>query len=388
MNILHVISNMDPTSGGVAAAAIGLTKAQREIGINASMMSSYPPGQSGVVAQDLRQLGIDVRTVGPCPGRINRHPLIRPTLEAAMRNIDVVHIHGLWEEVLHCAAVIARRQQIPYLVTPHGMLDPYSLKRSRWIKQFLLTLRVRRNLNFAKALHYTSDAEKQLATPLNLRPMSITEPNGIDFFEFINLPVRGAFRDRLGISATRPVILFLSRLHPKKGLDLLIPAFARFIGNLKQDLIPKLVIGGPDANGYRATLEQMVARLNISDSVVFSGMLHGVERVQAYVDSDLFALPSYQENFGIVVAEAMACATPVLISDQVNIWPVVKTNTLGQVCHTTIDDIHAHLQDWYMDREQWRAAAQKSPEFVRSNYGWGQIAHRWIENYKLVMKAN
>ena len=213
------------------------------------------------------------------------------------------------------------------------MLDPWSLKQSWLRKRLYLAVRLRRDLNSADVLHYTTDLERDLAARLKLSPQAIVEPNGLDLSEFQSLPPRGTFRSRHGLPADRPLVLFLSRIHPKKGLELLLPAFARAAGDAH------LVIAGPDDNGHGAIVKRLAADLKLSDRVLFTGMLRGADRVAAFADADLFVLPSHQENFGIAVAEAWAAGCPTIISDQVNLHPEVTRQRLGAVIATSIDPL-------------------------------------------------
>src|SRR5262249_7650969 len=152
--------------------------------------------------------------------------------------------------------------------------------------------------------------------------------NGINVTEYANLPPRGTFRETHGIPNDRLVLLFLGRLHPKKGFDLLLPAFAR----LKDDTL--LIFAGPSEERYQHSLKEEAIRLGIADRVLFTGMLLGSGKLAAFVDADLFVLPSYQENFGIAVAEALAAGLPVVISDQVNIHAEVAAAGAGGVVPT------------------------------------------------------
>jgi glycosyltransferase involved in cell wall biosynthesis len=289
---------------------------------------------------------------------------------------DIVHIHGLWEEPQHVAAGTARRLDVPYVFTPHGMLDPWSLRQSKWVKRLYMLLRLRKDLNRAAAIHYTTPIERNLAGVLNLKPPAIVEPNGLDMSEFNDLPPRGRFRAPFSIASDRPIVLFLSRIHPKKGLDLLVPAFAR--GNLADAL---LVIAGPDDAGYRGEVERMIADNALTGRVLFTGMLKGAARIEALVDADLFALPSYQENFGIAVAESLACGTPVVISDQVNIHPEITAAGVGGVVPLDADRLAGELHRWMTDTPLRQSAVERARPLVRERYDWNQIARRWREHY-------
>ena len=271
---------------------------------------------------------------------------------------NVVHIHALWEEIQHQGAVAACAGDIPYVITPHGMLDPWSLSQSRMKKQLYLAWRLRRDLNRAAAIHFTSTVERDLSSPLKLKPPAIVEPNGVDLSEFENLPQRGSFRARYPQIGDRPIVLFLSRIHPKKGLDLLIPAFAA--AAISQAV---LVIAGPDSDGYAEQVRSEAARSGIGDRVIFTGMLRGRERLEPMVDADLFVLPSYQENFGIAVAEALAAGCPVIISDQVNIHAEVLAAGVGAVIPTRVQPLADALRLWMGSPSMRAEAASKAPGF-------------------------
>jgi glycosyltransferase involved in cell wall biosynthesis len=377
LRTLHVASSLDPRFGGVAAAIAGLAPALQSAGIHVHVVSTYLPGSDNSVAEKLRDAGVRVNLVGPARLPLLRHRDLAPLISRALAGADIVHIHALWEEAQHLAALTARRANKPYIITPHGMLDPWSLRQSKWKKRLYLLWRLRRHLDAAAAIHYTTPIERDLAAPLRLKPSAIVEPNGLDFAEFENLPPRGALRAKHNIPPDRPLILFLSRIHHKKGLDLLVPAFAR--ANLPGAI---LVIAGPDNDGYQSEVQKLAAGHRVADRLRFTGMLKGRDRIEAFVDADLFTLPSYQENFGIVVAEALACGTPVVISDQVNIHPEISAAGVGGVAPLDIDPLAAELHRWTTDPVVRQRATQNARPFVRDRYDWQNIAKRWRNHYQ------
>jgi len=325
--------------------------------------------------------GVKVTLVGPATGPLRRHPGLGPAVDAAVAAADVVHVHSLWEEVQHRAAVAAYRQATPYLVTPHGMLDPWSLSQSRWKKKLYLAWRLRKNLRRAAALHFTTQTEADVVAPLRLGPAALIETLGLDLSEFETLPPAGTFRSRYPAIGRRRIVLFLGRLHPCKGLELLIPAF--------DEVAPRdaaLVIAGPDSDGYRANLEDQIATRQLTDRVLFTGMLHGAERVAAFADADLFVLPSYHENFGIAVVEALAAGTPVLITNQVNIWQDVAAASVGGVVKTDAQALANELRRWMTDENLRKAAAERARPFVWQRYDWRQIAMRWADHYHRLLQ--
>ncbi len=378
MKVVHVISGLDPRSGGPTIALFGLTKALVKTGTRVEVVGTVrsDPAADTAMVSELRSHGVDVKAIGPARGLLSRHPRIRPTLQAALAGADIVHIHALWEEVQHRAARLAYRAGVPYVLSPHGMLDPWSLTQGRLKKRLYLMWRLRKNLDRAAAIHFTSTTERDVVAPLRLRPPTIVVPNGIDLTEFEQLPPKGTFRARYPQIGDRLVVLFLSRVHPGKGLDLLVPAFAR-----ADTRGAMLVIAGPGEATYLSQVQQWVRENGLTDRTIFTGMLYGPERVAALADADLFVLPSDHENFGIAVVEALAARTPVIISDQVNIHDQITAAGVGQVVPTRVEDLSSQLTRWLGDPVLRAAAAERARPFVWQHYDWQQIARRWVEHY-------
>jgi glycosyltransferase involved in cell wall biosynthesis len=295
---------------------------------------------------------------------------------------DVVHIHGVWEEIQHQAARIARAQRKPYIFTPHGMLDPWSLSQSRYKKLIYLAVRLKRDLDQAAAIHFTDETERDVVAPLAIKAPAIVERLIIDLSDFQPLPPRGRFRSKFAKElGERPFVLFMSRIHHKKGLDLLVPAFAKSASRHNA----ALVIAGPDIAGYQSQVQQMASDAGIVDRVLFPGMIYGKDRAAAMVDADVFALTSYQENFGVVVIEALAAGTPVIISDQVAIHRQITEAQVGEVVPTNVDRIADTLKRWLTDRSLREATSSRASDFVAKNFDRLAQAHRWIEHYSRVI---
>jgi len=377
VKVLHVISGIDPHFGGPGLSLAGLARAQAEAGLKVSVAASYYSEPSRIAAlEKLREQGADVRLVGPARGFLHRHPEISPMLARMVPDADVVHIHALWDELQFQAARVARASGVPCLFKPCGMLDPWSLAQSPWKKKLYLRLRLKGSLDAANALHFTSETEYRLAGPLGLKAPAIVEPNGVDLREFESLPARGGFRARFPSIGARPLVLFLSRVHPKKGLDLLVPAFARI-----ESKDAMLMIAGPEEDGYGSVVRRLVEQHGLGDRVLFCGMLHGAERVAALADADLFVLPSYQENFGTVVVESLAAGVPVVISDQVNIHEEIAVARVGSVVRTEVEALFRAINHWLANIPTRKAAGDSGRAFAFARYNWLDIARRWHGHY-------
>jgi glycosyltransferase involved in cell wall biosynthesis len=267
---------------------------------------------------------------------------------ANIRSYDIVVVHALWQ--FHTVAVrrAALKHKVPYVVYTHGMLDPYFKQTSPWkhAKKWLFwpwaDYRVLRD---ASAVLFTTEEERVLARQsfwlysanevvVNLgtaRPAGNAETQ------------RNIFYCRYPELRSKHLALFLGRIHPKKGCDLALEAFARVFGS---DPGWHLVMAGPDQLGWRAELMRMASKLGILEKTTWTGMLSGDEKWGALHASEFFFLPSHQENFGVVVAEALACGVPALISDKINIWREVEAANAGLVGADTLDGSIALLERW------------------------------------------
>jgi glycosyltransferase involved in cell wall biosynthesis len=216
---------------------------------------------------------------------------------------------------------------VPYVVRPLGVLNRWGIENRRpWLKKLSFALVERRILTGAAAVHYTSDDERLQAEELGVRQRAAVIPNGAEMPG--NGLARGRFRARYPELAGRLIILFLSRLDPKKGLDLLLPAFAR-----ARRRYPKatLVVAGNGEEEFASHLKKEAQRLGIASDLLWAGFLTGEEKWAALGDADIFVLPSYSENFGVAAVEAMGCGVPVVVSDQVAIHREISQGGAGLV---------------------------------------------------------
>lgn len=380
MRVAHIISALDARAGGPVAVLIGLTSALVTAGLQIRVVSTYKVGHDLRLVETMRIRGIEVEVIGPCIGPLSWHPGIGPALRDVIREADVVHVHAVWEQVQHEAAVTAFREGVPYVITPHGMLDPWSLGQKSVKKKLYMAWRLRRNLDRAAAIHFLSDVERDLTKPLGLKAVKIVEPNGIELAEFDPLPPAGTFRARYQLG-DRPIVLFMGRLHPKKGLDLLIPAFAQ--------AAPKnaaLVIAGPGSREYVDKVHALIQRNGLGERTLLPGMLYGRDRIAALTDADLFVLPSYQEAAPIAVIESLAAGTPVVISDRINICKQIANAAVGGVVPTNVSALSKELGKWLGDADRRQRASLKARAFVSEHYDWNRIARCLIDHYRRLAK--
>ncbi len=387
LRITHVIVSLDTRGGGPSIALEGLSTQQAALGADVRVVGTFYPQDDDARLKRMQAAGVNVQLAGPVQTRLSSHPDLPPLIQRAVTDSDIVHIHAMWEQPQHLAARAAHQQNIPYIIRPCGMLDPWSLAQSKWKKKAFLAWRVRTNLNRAAALHFTTDTEQQLTGPLRLKAPGIIEPNGVDV-DTLSAPADPALdlRQQHPALRDRPLIVFLSRLHHKKGLDVLLDAFALLQQNWPthhhpDQPTPGLAIVGAGEPDYVNSLKQRATQLGIANQVVFTGMLIGDAKTAALQSADVFCLPSHQENFGIAVIEALASGTPVAISDQVNIFQKIADANLGSAVPVDPQAVAHQLRTWLDDHDARARVRRDAGPWTRENYGWEQIAHRWVHQH-------
>jgi glycosyltransferase involved in cell wall biosynthesis len=328
------------------------------------------PGEQDALTAAAQRSGVALRVFGQQAPRVlaTSWPLARALADAVPR-ADVVHLHSLYLFHVWATARLCRRHGVPYLLRPHGTLDPFLWQRHRlrkWVMERAFQDRVIRQ---AAALHYTAAEEMELALPYAQGAPGIVIPNGLDLAEYADLPPPGGFRARHPEIGDRRIVLFLSRLNFKKGLDLLVPGFAQ-AAKAVADL--HLVIAGPD-DGMKAEAERLVAVAGIRPRVTFAGMLDHRRKLEAFRDATMFVLPSYSENFGIAVVEAMACGVPVAISDKVNIWREVRAAGAGLVGPTTAGAVAEQIAGLARNPDA-HLMGECGRKLVAAKFSWDNIA--------------
>jgi glycosyltransferase involved in cell wall biosynthesis len=344
MRLLHVIQSVDPAVGGPIEGIRQLAVAYIAMGISAEVASLDDP-----TSKHLHDFPLPVHSLGPTIlGRYGYSSRLLPWLRENHTKYDCVIVNGIWQYHGYAVRRALRKTSRPYVVFTHGMLDPwfkreYPLKHlKKWLYwpwgEYLV-------LRDAAAVLFTSNEEMLLAREsfwlYKVKPVVIgygtRRPN-------VDLPLAArAFLDEYPHLRDKRIAIFLGRIHPKKGCDLLIEAFAR---TLALDATWHLLIAGPDQVGWQAQLVDQAHRLRIADRITWTGMLGGVRKWGAMGCSEIFVLPSHQENFGIVVAEALACGVPALISNKVNIWREVQNEAAGLVESDTLEGTEALLKQW------------------------------------------
>ena len=377
MKIVHVIGSYDPAKGGPQAVVVRLAAAQASLGHEVTIVS-YCDDEVSSRANKATSTIPDFEKVRTL---LLPMPDLRETLfggaaakamEALVRAADVVHLHGVWETNLLRASMLCRRFCVPYCICCCGMLDVWSMQQRAWKKKLAIALGFRRMLDGAAFIHALNADEIDLMRPLGLKPPSVIIPNGI----FLN-EVEGDRGINVPGLPQRPYVLFLSRLHYKKGLDILADAFRR-VAPLFPDV--DLVVAGPDG-GAEDEFRERIRQYGLESRVHMTGGLYGPGKIAALKQSACFCLPSRQEGFSVAITEALACGVPVAITDSCH-FPEVAEAKAGVVCSLDPMAVASALEQILEDPDRAARMAAAGAKLVRANYTWPRIALQTIAAYR------
>lgn len=363
MNLLRLIASLDARGGGPMEAARKIDTALAACGVQVEVACLDAPDAGGF----LHDYPATVHALGPSKLGYRYSAALVPWLKANRKRFDAVIVDGLWQYHGFAAWRALAGTDTPYFVFAHGMLDPwfkhtYPLKHLK--KGLYWPWGEYRVLRDARAVLFTCEEERRLARE-SFRLYRCNEV--VTAFGTGQPPLdadgslAASFRAQHPQLAGKRIVLFLSRLHEKKGCDLLLSAFGQ-VADAHREL--HLVMAGPDQTGWAAVLKRQADDLGIAERVTWPGMLQGDDKWGAFHAAEVFCLPSHQENFGIVVAEALGCGKPVLISNKVNIWREIEADAAGIVRDDTAAGTLEALQAWLglssAERQAMSKAAARS----------------------------
>ncbi|MGB5943446.1 MAG: glycosyltransferase [Leeuwenhoekiella sp.] len=392
MTILHIVSSIDPALGGVSQVIRDNVPALQKMGVVCEVLSFDDPSAS-FLSEDT----FNVHAIGPAKGPYAFVSGLQTWLTANMSRYDVLIIHGLWLynaygtfNVWNKKAYSSQEKSPKLFVMPHGMLDPYFQKaEGRKLKALRNTvfwkLFEHKTVNGCDGLLFTCEEEKLLARQpfkpyhpkreLNVG-LGTTPPPPADP-SFIT-----SFISAYPKLANKKYWLFLSRIHPKKGVDLLLRGYKKLL--TEDENIPNLVVAGP---GLETEYGKAMTALASHPKIHFPGMLSGHKKWGAFYGCEAFVLPSHQENFGIAVAEAMACKKPVLISNQVNIWREIKEGGGGLVQADTKEGTLSLLKAFQeLSENEKEQMSEKAYLTYKHHFSIEMAAQKMLEQLNLVLE--
>jgi glycosyltransferase involved in cell wall biosynthesis len=378
MRVLHVTPYFAPAFryGGPPRSVLGLCQGLQRAGVHVEVVTTTANGPAELPSSPPEGSVYEGITVRYAPAAFPRRffgARLRGVVSSALRDADLCHIHGIWNVPEWTASRLARARNVPYVISPRGMLQPAARRHGRWRKRAAFQLMERAALAGAEFLHATSQAEAAVLESLDLGAPVIVVPNGVDVAAASH--VAPEFRLRLGIARDAFVILFLGRVHPIKRLDLLADAFAALRAGHSA---AHLVIAGPDDRGH---LAEIMTRLT-----AHAGYVHAIDSVDErgkwslLRDADALVLCSDSESFGLVVVEAMAAAVPVVVT-QTCPWREIEAHGSGFYVEHSVAAIAEALRRLAANRGLAAGMGARGAAFVRDRYSWDAIGSQMAARY-------
>jgi glycosyltransferase involved in cell wall biosynthesis len=419
MKLLHIIASMNPLTGGPCQVIRNIIPEMKNMGVYGDVVCLDDPKTISVVEEQF-----EIFALGPSKNSWRFNRILDKWLNENLHQYFAVIVHGLWLYHSYALSKAIRRfkkqniakidsSKLPKVyIMPHGMLDPYfQIAKNRKFKAIrnvvYWTLIENKIIHDADGILFTCEEELRLArnTFKPYKPkQEINVGLGIQAPPIFSNQMEKAFKAALGNFATEPYLLFLGRIHEKKGVELLLKAYAKLAetlsiaqpfllketslesglcaSSLKQFLLPKLVIAGPGIDSPFGLKIQMLTNNNqyLKNSVIFTGMLVGNKKWSILYGCEAFILPSHQENFGVAVAEALACGKPVLISNKVNIWREIIECGGGLVADDTFDGIYKLLQSWIcLSSLEKKMQGQRAQEAFKNHFSVGPATRQLVE---------
>jgi glycosyltransferase involved in cell wall biosynthesis len=401
LRILQIVPSISLVYGGPSQMVLDLSEALASQGVEVTVLTTDSNGDFGQLPLDVpldkpvAQDGYQVRYFRCSP--FKRYKFSLDLLRWLWRHaseFDLAHIHALFSPVSTGAAAIARQKKLPYILRPLGTLDPADLRKKRRLKQIYGRLLERPNLAGAAGIHFTSVREAKISERFGISTTDIVIPLGVRPPQPLLLrgekegvmPTKAKARTELGIPDHWSLVLFMSRIDPKKGLNLLIPALERL---LAEELKFHFVLAGtnPQDPDYENQIQEQIKASPLASCTTITGFVTGELKAALLQDADLFVLPSYYENFGIAVAEAMVAGTPVAISNQVHIWEEVKGAEAGWVYPCEVDALTEVLGKALQDVGEQKRRGVNAREYALRNYSWDAIALAMIQAYQQILEV-
>ncbi|WP_419806311.1 glycosyltransferase [Terriglobus sp.] len=371
---------MQPKYGGISTVVPSLVHALNAQEVDTSVDAFCAPGE------EFRPSGLDPNGIHFWPiSRVGwlRDAAVRTRFATEVRHCDGVHIHGLWDVTSAAASRAALQWHKPYVLSCHGMLEPWALHHGKLKKRIYSALIERDVVRKARCLHALTQAEAiQCRDFGGTNTPAVVIPNGVSVPDELSPEL---FLSRYPELRGRRIVLFLARLHVKKGIDLLVRAWGDVVAKAPDAV---LVVAGPDADGFGAALQEDAASRGVQDSIAFTGMLSGENKWSAIAAAECMVLPSHSEGLSMSVLEAMGAGVPVLVTPQCNMpWvPQIGAGWLMEPATGAISD--ALIEILSRGKQANAATGAVGREFIRQNYSWSSVAERIAEVYRWCLGDN
>lgn len=363
MKVLTFISSIDLTGGGPSRSVPILVKGLAEVGVDITLMTMRTE-QMNTHALDGTSAKIHI---------LNSFEQKEVEEYVKSEEFDIIQIQSMWEPIYHKLVKIARKLNIPYLITPRGMLEPWSLSQKKWKKKLAMMLYQKADLQKAACIFTTAEMETRHVRDLGIKTPCSVIPNGIE---------TEGYPCRKTVESVKKQILFLSRIHVKKGIELLIDSFTNLYKNFVDWSV--VIVGNGEPN-YIESLKLKVERLGMQDSIKILPPVFGEAKTKLYQESSLFCLPSYSENFGMVIAEAMSCGVPVITTTNCP-WEILNETNTGWCIDLSVDNLEKTLQKALSQTPaNLYEMGQRASKLVNEKFNYLNVAARTKELYEWIL---
>lgn len=371
MKIILSIWSLASENGGPTRSTIGYAKALSKAGVETVLLSHDAKSLAKEVVADLEMAGVVFRE-----GRGHSYKIAYQDSCALLDEVrpDLVHIQGMWKLSAHAMNVAAARRNIPIVISPHGMLDPWALKVKRWKKRLGMVLYQAGDLRRASAFQVMCEAEASHVREFGLTTPTFVVPIGVE------CPTAIGMDDDSHVTNHQKTVLFLSRLHPGKGLLILAEAWAKLRPNGW-----RVLVVGPDERGHKAEVQARLSQLGISDEWEFYGQVNDIEKWSLYRAADLFVHPSASENFCLSIAEALASGLPVITTKGCP-WSIID-GKCGWWIDRTVDALCGALRSAIeMPTGQRAHMGEVAKAMIRDNFSWPVVANKMMAGYESILR--
>jgi glycosyltransferase involved in cell wall biosynthesis len=370
MKILHVTLSMSAKNGGVPIVVEKLTEKMAQQGLSVSILTSSNNEEHIIYPEKVKLINNKESFLSKI---WKGHSFtFKKTAEKEVLNCDIIHIHGTWHYPQYIAYQLAKKYKKPFILSPLGSLDPWCLNYKSFKKKIFSFLIQNKILKEASFIHALTEKENHNILNFNKNCQTVTIPAGLD----IENKERNSF-------ATKTIV-FLGRLHPIKGLDILAEAFG-IIKEKRKDV--QLLIIGSDENNYKKKIEKILKNNNSLDQTIFTGLLTGSDKIKMLCSSDIFVLPSYSETFGLSILEAMSCKLPVIISNQCNIASEVKESCSGIIVNLNKKDLAEAIIELLDNKNLAKEMGENGHKLIQEKFNWNKITNKMIDLYKKAISS-
>ena len=364
MKVLSFVTSIDLYSGGPSRSVPMLVKGLAELGVDITLMT--------IKSEDMNTHALE--------GTTAKLKVLNPSFSKkeianylADESFDLIQIQSMWDLPYHKVMVEARRLGVPYIVTPRGMLEPWSLSQKKWKKKLAWWLYQRNDVQKSVCVFTTAKMEAEHVSELGVTACKAVIPNGIE---------TSSYPFKTSIDVVKKQVLFLSRLHVKKGIEILFDAWKRIHFEFTEWQL--LVIGNGEAK-YIQSLENRVKSLGLTECIKILPPVFGNDKIRFYQESALFCLPSFSENFGMVIAEAMSCGTPVITTTNCP-WDILNETNTGWCIDLSVDNLERALREALsMSSADLYDRGQRASKLIYENFDYRSVARKTLRLYEWLL---